>query len=521
MKIGFTLLLFLFCNFIVYAQIDDSPEKIESLLTQIREEPSDTIKVNLLIDVANLTVDADTSLIYLKSALSLAKKIYWEKGIAEVYYNIGWIYLTEAKLQEARENMLKAAELEGDIGTRIHAYGIASNISIWAKDKDKAYQYAQDGLDLAIKNNAPEDVLGNARVYLADAYSSEKDMKNMIRNCIIAMGHYEKSKHELGLSISLMYLFHENIEIDYISYTFYLQKVYDRSKINDRRNYTLSLFKMASAYFELKQYEKEREKQIIIYVSILGFLMLISGFLLWQNHSRKKMNAKLQVLNNNLDTQNQIKANILGVLNHDLRHPVARLINYLQLKAKAPESIDADMAARMESQTMQMSKSLLQNIEELLIWSKDEMSNHKLDIQPVEVASLFEEMKNFFDYENTVKIEFSNPQNLCLMTDALHLEVIMRNLTANAINATKDKQKPLVVWSAHKEDNGTVLSIKDNGNGMSDENIRKFYEESTPVSGRGGLGTHIIRDLSKKIECKIEIKSEADKGTIIDLIFPD
>ncbi len=522
MKIYFLLFL-QFISFCILPNIiraGNNNEKLDLLIDQIRREESDTVRVNLLIDAANL-VNNTSGIKYLESALRLAQKENWEKGITESYYTMGWLYLGEAKLQDARTYFLKATEYKGDIGTRVHAYGTASNISLWLKEKDDARKYAEEGLRKAIEADAPEDVLGNARVYMADVYRDDKNMDMTIRNSLIAMEHFKRAHHELGLSISLLYLFSDNVENDFLEYAFDLQKAYNKASTNDQRIYSLSLFKLTSSYLELRKYEKEKENQIIAIVAIMAFLLLITSFLLWQNYTRKKMNARLQKLNDNLDTQNQIKANILGVLNHDLRHPVARLINYLQLKAKAPEVLTKEQTEDMESQTLQMSKSLLQNIEELLIWSKDQMSNNKLDIRQLEVADLFYAMKCFFDYEKVVRIEYHNADNPSFITDELHLEIIMRNLTANAINATKDCPNPLVIWSASKEDDKVILSIKDNGKGMPKENIKQFYEDAknTAIRAGSGLGTHIIKDLSKKINCRIEIESNLNEGTVISLIF--
>ena len=58
-----------------------------------------------------------------------------------------------------------------------------------------------------------------------------------------------------------------------------------------------------------------------------------------------------------------------------------------------------------------------------------------------------------------------------------------------------------------------MLSITDNGPGITDSELQPLYNESLPSSLKAGLGLHLVRDLSKAIACAIAVSATPGKGT--------
>lgn len=265
---------------------------------------------------------------------------------------------------------------------------------------------------------------------------------------------------------------------------------------------------------------KEAQIQRIYLISGLALVGIIGLLLFKQSRSRKKINKKLQILNQELDEANKTKARFFSILNHDLRSPVSNLIHFLHLQKENPELIDEETAVRMQAKVIAGAENLLTSMEDILLWSKGQMENFKPHFKRITVAKIFEETQNHFSPYENISIVFENPDDLVLNTDKNYLKTIIRNLTGNAVKVLAKRENPQIVWKARQENNTILLSITDNGPGGSQEKFKALYDDSAVIGIKSGLGLHLIRDLATAINCKIEVCSKPDLGTTITIIAP-
>lgn len=268
------------------------------------------------------------------------------------------------------------------------------------------------------------------------------------------------------------------------------------------------------------------KKQKFYLIGGLFLLAIIGSLLFYQSKNRKKINEKLQLLNQNLDLKNteldqanKAKTRFFSILNHDLRGPVANLVFFLQLQKESPEMLDEESTKRMQDKTMAGAENLLASMEDILQWSKSQMENFKPQPKNMFIKSIFEDTKNHFASEEKIQIIFENPNNIQINTDENYLKTIIRNLTGNSMKAIINVQNPTIIWKAFQENGNTILSITDNGIGASDEQFKALYDDKEVVGIKTGLGLHLIRDLAKAIDCEITVDSKIDEGTTITLKF--
>jgi signal transduction histidine kinase len=257
----------------------------------------------------------------------------------------------------------------------------------------------------------------------------------------------------------------------------------------------------------------DARKQRVYLISGLILVGIILILLFKQSRNRKKTNEKLQLLNQELDEANKIKARFFSILNHDLRSPVSNLIHFLHLQKESPELIDEATALRMQTKVITGAENLLSSMEDILLWSKGQMENFKPHFKEVSVAVVFEEMQNHFSGVENIVILFEDQNNIILNTDENYLKTIIRNLTGNAIKALEKTENGKIIWKAWQENNQIYLSITDNGIGGTQEKFKALYDDSEVIGIKSGLGLHLIRDLATAINCKIEVKSQQDSGT--------
>lgn len=263
----------------------------------------------------------------------------------------------------------------------------------------------------------------------------------------------------------------------------------------------------------------EAKKQRFYLISGLILVAIIGLLLFKQNQNRKKTNQKLQLLNQELDEANKIKARFFSILNHDLRSPVSNLIHFLHLQKESPELIDEATALRMQTKVITGAENLLTSMEDILLWSKGQMENFKPYLQKTPIAVLFDETQKHFSGIENIQISFEDPENIILDTDENYLKTIIRNLTGNAIKALDKTPDGKIIWKARTENSQTCLSITDNGRGGTQEQFKALYDDSEVIGIKSGLGLHLIRDLATAINCKIEVTSKPDSGTTFTIKF--
>jgi signal transduction histidine kinase len=245
----------------------------------------------------------------------------------------------------------------------------------------------------------------------------------------------------------------------------------------------------------------------------LALVIIIGGLLYWQGRSRKKINTTLMVLNNQLDEANKIKARFFGILSHDLRGPIVNLVHFLHLQKDDPDLLTETQQAVHRQNISDSAENLLNNMEAMLLWSKEQMGNFRPDIRNIAVDDLFGYIQKFFGQTANVTISFDHTPGLVVSTDENYLRTIMQNLTSNAIRALKKTPNATIEWRAKKEGDKTILSITDNGPGIGTEEAKTLFDEHVTDNGKHGLGFHLVRDLAKAINYKIAVKSDASKGT--------
>ena len=184
--------------------------------------------------------------------------------------------------------------------------------------------------------------------------------------------------------------------------------------------------------------------------------------------------------------------------------------------------LDQETKSRIENQTLSSAKNLLHSMEDILLWTKDQMENFNPVFKNIEIMSVFEDTKNHFYAEKNVEIIFENPEKIILISDENFLKTIIRNLTGNAIKAlsldyTGHDKNATIIWKAWQKENHTYLSISDNGSGANTAAFRNLYIENEISDTQSGLGLHLIRDLAKAINCEISVDSKENIGTTFTL----
>ncbi|WP_223555951.1 sensor histidine kinase [Lysinibacillus sphaericus] len=102
---------------------------------------------------------------------------------------------------------------------------------------------------------------------------------------------------------------------------------------------------------------------------------------------------------------------------------------------------------------------------------------------------------------------------------------LIRNIIDNSIKASKENSNIYLNVYKNKESK-VVLEIKDEGIGISEEDLPKVFEafymvdkSRTRANNGAGLGLTICAEIAKIHEAELKIESEINKGTTIKILF--
>ena len=513
-------------------------------ISEIKADKKEIASIYSLIGSNYIYLDKiPKAIIYCQKSLKISEQMGIKLNMSSNLLSISHCYL---KLNQNNKAILfcnKSLKINLDLGNKkgiVNNYSSLAAIYLRLQDYQKTLEYSQKALSLAKKIDSHDFIALNAGI-ISDVYLelAKKELnkvqqKNLLDNsenyCLIALDIDKKKNNLLELSTNYETLSSiQELKGDYKkaldSYknsAICKDSIYNSDNketiknLEDKR--TIELRDKEIKINKLTLDAKEKQKGYFIFGIIM--LGIIGGLLLYQSNNRKKTNQKLKILNADLDHANKVKAKVLSILNHDLRSPVNSFIHYIQLKKENPELLDDATKLRIENTTIASAKNLLNSMEDILLWTKDQMENFGPQPKKLFISSLFENMKNHFSNAKNVQISYENPNDIQLTTDENYLKIIIRNLTDNAIKALEETKNPTILWKAWQEENQNYLSITDNGKGGIQEQFEALYTDTERSDIQSGLGLHLIRDLTLAIDCKITVETKENQGTTFTLILP-
>ncbi len=166
-------------------------------------------------------------------------------------------------------------------------------------------------------------------------------------------------------------------------------------------------------------------------------------------------------------------------------------------------------------------------LDNLLQWAKQQMQQSLLYTEPLPLrlaaeAQIEAQRMLLREYELTCHNDI--PDSIVLEADAQQLAIILRNLLGNAIKYTPKEGK--IVISAQQRAQEIVLSVADNGVGMSPERMSKlFLGQLKPAKGlhneRGaGIGLQLVQEAVGYHQGTVWVESQEGKGTVFFVSFP-
>ncbi len=231
----------------------------------------------------------------------------------------------------------------------------------------------------------------------------------------------------------------------------------------------------------------------------------------------KKSHEELTRINTDLD-------NFIYTASHDLRAPIVNLESLIALLNRGLKNTlgqeHEQLLAMMTTSIARLKRTIDALTDITRIQKEDELQ------EIVVFEDLIQEVK--LDLEN--QLQESNAQmELELKVTSIefvphNLRSILYNLLSNAVKYRKPEQPLHIKISTCQEGKCVVLSIQDNGLGISSANQKKLFSMfkrfHSHVKG-SGIGLYLIKRIIENVGGKIEAESEEGVGSTFRLYFPE
>ncbi len=233
----------------------------------------------------------------------------------------------------------------------------------------------------------------------------------------------------------------------------------------------------------------------------------------------QKQNQALARQNQLLNDLNIEKQQIISVVSHDLKGPFNRIFALIQLMNLGNENLTKEQNEytgkihQIAVDGLNMVRNLLdaRKIEDKMM----EMTMEEIHLEPY-VSSFVKNYQMVADKKN-IDIHLHCPTEVNVLADRLFLNRILDNLLSNAVKFSPFNKR--VVVSIEPKKDIVLLSVKDEGPGISDEDQKKLYIKfqrltAKPTGGESstGLGLSIVKSLIEKMDGSILCHSQLDHG---------
>lgn len=240
------------------------------------------------------------------------------------------------------------------------------------------------------------------------------------------------------------------------------------------------------------------------------------------------MAEKLRIQVKNQQAYQDERQKMMSNISHDLRTPLTSILGYaesLENGVYENEEERVRFISIIKKNAIYMEKLL----GEVLDLSRLESSGFKLSMRQTDLAELSREVLIEFIpmlQEQTIELQADIPeQAVVLMIDKDRIARVLRNLIDNSIKY--GSQGKYIRYALQEETAGVRILVQDRGQGIEKEQLGKIFNRfyrgdkaRNSKDGGMGLGLAITNEIIKKHDGRIEVESEAGKGTTFKIWLP-
>ncbi len=308
---------------------------------------------------------------------------------------------------------------------------------------------------------------------------------------------------ELGILIFILVLFQK----------WYIKPIVRYKKLIERQHGRRKMFVEPEGVWELQQFAEE--------------FNALSSDMLSELAKSERIEKELIEAKGQAEKANRVKSQFLAQMSHELRTPLNTISGYLFLLEETKLSGEQQRYA----QNMHLATDiLLEEINEILDYSKLESGKMKFEDKNFSLRDLTESLKGMLDNEAEQRnirfgIIIADDVPEYVYGDPLRLKQVLTNLIFNGFKFTKEGSVTLGIKGLNYSKSRCILefSVTDTGIGIKKEQMQSIFKAFTQADesitrkyGGTGLGLPICRKIVEEMSkgrYSLLVESEDGKGS--------
>jgi len=245
------------------------------------------------------------------------------------------------------------------------------------------------------------------------------------------------------------------------------------------------------------------------------FILLIFGFTVFVIIRQKRIS--------------EIRNDFVSNMTHELKTPISTISLASQMLNDKSIPIESKNLTNLAGVISDETKRLSIQVEKVLQMAVFERGKIVLKIRQLDIHELITNVvKNFIIQvrnRNGQIVKNLDAEFSLVNVDEVHFSNVLLNLCDNAIKYSKGQ--PLITISTRNKKNWIIITVEDNGIGISKANQKRIFEKFYRVSignihnVKGfGLGLSYVKKLVEEHGGKITLQSEMNVGTTFEIWIP-
>jgi K+-sensing histidine kinase KdpD len=227
-------------------------------------------------------------------------------------------------------------------------------------------------------------------------------------------------------------------------------------------------------------------------------------------------------------TLEEMKQDFTNNMTHELKTPISVAYSAVDTLLNFKQGESREKRKQYLNICIEQLSYLRDSVENILSASMEQTKDTILHKDTIALSALFAQVGNQQKLKTDKRVDIDmlvRPENLTVCADTTHLYNIISNLIDNAIKYSSDHVKIRI--KAYGEDEYVVISVWDNGMGISQENQKHIFDKFYRVpqgnlhNAKGyGLGLFYVKTMIERHNGKITVKSSLRQGSEFNIKIP-
>lgn len=228
-----------------------------------------------------------------------------------------------------------------------------------------------------------------------------------------------------------------------------------------------------------------------------------------------------------LNELEQAHLDFISTVSHELRTPLTSIRGFADTLLTSYDKLSPEQREKFLQIIKDQSNRLIKLVENLLTVSKMQSNKELMVYKTIDVIPVIESCIQIVKLQyKTHKYVFNYEKNLPkILVDTEKFQQILINLIDNASKYSPEDTTVYINVSQNFHENTMNISIKDEGIGISPENLNKIFKKfsriDSPLTRKiqgNGLGLYITKTLVERMEGSISVES-SNNGSIFTVTF--